>query len=97
MSIRTATPWQLKVAAKIVLSRLPISYHTWSKLRLFRHGCMDESQYAFAIFERRFAHARARERQRKRFTILELWPGDSLASALLGKAFGCSQIYLVDV
>jgi methyltransferase family protein len=96
MSIRASIPWQFKIAAKIVLSRLPVSYRTWSKLRLFRHGCMDESQYAYDIFDKHFAHARALADRSRPFTLLELGPGDSLSSALLGKAFGCSKVYLVD-
>jgi SAM-dependent methyltransferase len=96
MSIRTLIPWQVKIAAKIVLSRLPVSYHTWSKLRLFRHGCMDESQYAYEIFEKHIAHARASAAASGGLALLELGPGDSLASALLGKAFGYSKVYLVD-
>jgi len=71
-------PWQLKIAAKIVLSRLPLSYRAWSRLRLFRHGAMDDPSSALEIFREHFN----RSGIARGFTMLELGPGDSLASAV---------------
>jgi hypothetical protein len=39
-------PWYAKIAAKILLSRLPISYDLWRRANLFRHGAMDVPQHA---------------------------------------------------
>jgi hypothetical protein len=33
-----SVPWQLKIAAKLVLARLPLPYHLWKKIGLFKQG-----------------------------------------------------------
>lgn len=85
-------PWQLKIAAKIVLSRLPLNYGTWSRLRLFRHGSMDDPPHALEIFREHFNRSGVAQG----FTMLELGPGDSLASAVIARAMGATSSYLVD-
>ena len=49
-----SVPWQLKIAAKIVLARLPLSYHSWKKIGLFKQGGMERPEYALRIFRRHF-------------------------------------------
>ncbi len=87
-------PWWGKIGAKLVLSRLPFGYAPWQRLGLFRHGQMDSAAYAIAVFdshvERAGLNGRLRDRQ-----ILELGPGDSLATALIAAAHGARAI-LVD-
>lgn len=88
--------WALKIAAKIVLSRLPIPYAWWQSINLFRHGRMDQAEYALKIFRlhtiRAYHHGLPHGA-----TVLELGPGDSIASAIIATAHGASQIWLVDV
>jgi hypothetical protein len=45
-----SVPWQLKIAAKIVLARLPLPYHLWKKIGLFKQGGMERPEYALRIF-----------------------------------------------
>jgi len=93
-------PWQVNVAVKLVLSRMPVSYRTWKKLGFFNAGLMDRPEYAFSVFDR---HLRAsglcdtRGEGRRGFTCLELGPGDSVSSALIASSFGASHSWLVDV
>ncbi len=47
-----AVPWQLKIPAKVVLSRLPIPESLRRRLPIFRHGAMQEPGYALRIFRR---------------------------------------------
>jgi SAM-dependent methyltransferase len=89
-------PWQLKIAAKIVLARLPLSYHFWEKIGLFKQGGMDRPEYALRIFRRHF-DAASLAGKAEGFVGLELGPGDSLGSALIAKTFGASKTFLVDV
>ena len=89
-------PWQLKIAAKIVLARLPLSYHFWEKIRLFKHGGMERPEYALRIFRRHY-DAAGLAGKADGFVGLELGPGDSLCSALIAKTFGGSKTFLVDV
>lgn len=88
-------PWQAKLAAKMVLSRLPVGYGIWRRLSVFRHGAMDDPAYALAVFERHFSQSSLDGT--RGFVALELGPGDSVGSALIAKAFGASRCYLVDV
>lgn len=92
MSIKRSIQWQVKVATKIILSRLSIAYAVSSRLGLFRHGKMAQSNYAYGVFKQHFDHVKPAEG----FVSLELGPGDTLASILLSKAFGASASYLVD-
>jgi len=55
MSIETlkkATPWFIKIPAKIILSRIPIGWRAWQRLNLFRAGTMDQPEYAFGVFKK---------------------------------------------
>jgi SAM-dependent methyltransferase len=91
-----SVPWQLKIAAKIVLARLPVSYHFWEKIGLFKQGGMERPEYALRIFRRHF-DAAGLAGKAEGFVGLELGPGDSLCSALIAKTFGGSRTFLVDV
>ncbi len=93
-TLKAAVPWPAKIAAKIVLSRLPFGYGLWQKLQLFRHGQMTDLGYA----ERAFAgHAGLVPATDGRSPVLlELGPGDSLLSVLLGCRLGAVHTWLVD-
>jgi len=93
-SLREATPWWIKVAGKLVLSRLPVPYRAWRSLGIFRHGAMLSPDYARAVFQKHFE--RARPFLPESFRVLELGPGDSLATAILAAAEGSAETYLVD-
>ena len=93
MSVKASLRWQVKIGAKIILSRLSIGHAFWSRLGLFRHGRMDQSSYAYGVFKQHFDLVKPVEG----FVSLELGPGDTLASILLNKALGGSASYLVDV
>ena len=93
--IRRALTWRSKILAKIVLSRLPFGYAFWKRLSLFEHGRMDDPAYAMGVFERHFSRC-AESLRAEDYVGLEFGPGDSLASALVFKAFGASKVFLVD-
>lgn len=96
MRISHHLPWQLNLAAKVILSRMPVSYDIWKRVGFFNLGAMERPEYALLVFRRHFDFAGMSKRP-KGFTCLELGPGDSLSSALIGPAFGASQTYMVDV
>ena len=91
-----SVPWQLKIATKIVLARLPLPYHLWEKIGLFKQGGMERPDYALRIFRQHFDTA-CLARRAGNFVSLELGPGDSLCSALIARTFGGSRTFLVDV
>ena len=87
-------PWWSKIPAKLVLSRLPFGYSFWQRLGLFRHGHMDTSQYAISVFNSHVERAGLTGKLSGR-TILELGPGDSIATAIIATAQGARAV-LVD-
>lgn len=88
--------WALKIIAKLIIARLPIPYSLWRSLNVFRHGSMDSTEYPVKIFNLHLKRAFP-DGLPSDAVLLELGPGDSLASALLGYASGASMTYLVDV
>ena len=88
--------WLIKILLKIFISRLPIPYSFWKKTGLFKHGKMDSCEYAIKIFDLHF-HRAFPKKTPQNLQILELGPGDSIASAIIGFAYGATCTFLVDV
>jgi SAM-dependent methyltransferase len=89
-------PWQLKIAAKVILSRVPISHRLLNKAGVFNVGGMDNPAYAVGVFRRHFQGA-VFARKDQSFVALELGPGDSVSSVVIARALGASAAYAVDV
>jgi SAM-dependent methyltransferase len=86
-------PWWVKIGVKFFLSRLPFGYDVWQKLGLFRHGSMDNSGYVRDVFNQHIARA-GLDGSLAGKTILELGPGDGVATALLAACHGARSILL---
>lgn len=82
------------MGGKIVLSRLPAGYRVWERLGLFVHGAMDDPGYAWRVVTEHVARAGWSDLRDR--VVVELGPGDSLATALIGRALGAREIWLVD-
>lgn len=93
-SLRASVPWWARIAAKIILSRLPVAYATWRRMNLFAHGQMERPAYALGVFRRHFSNSLLEKGTP--FVALELGPGDSLASAVIARAHGAIHTHLVD-
>jgi len=89
-------PWQLKLAAKVILSRVPVSHRFLSNAGIFNLGGMEDPEYAVGVFRRHFQNA-VFGRKQQPFVALELGPGDSVSSVVVASAFGASATYAVDV
>ena len=89
-------PWWAKLAAKLVLARLPIPYAFWRKLGLFRHGKMNEPQRAIDTYVGYQQRAERFVSFPENFQTLELGPGDSALSGLVSRSMGASKAWLVD-
>ncbi|WHZ15115.1 MAG: Adenine-specific methyltransferase [Nitrospira sp.] len=95
-TLKSRTPWWVKMAGRIAPSRLPCGYNFWHRLGVFEHGRMEDPSYAFQVFTRHFNKVRATKRPEE-IVALELGPGDSLFSAVIASAVGVSASYLIDV
>lgn len=102
---RRFLPYWMLIGAKIVMSRLPLPYRVWKRLRLFEHGDMDQPRRAFDTFIEHAASAGVLENSStvprlagkgRDFNVLELGPGDSLFTAVIAKSLGASLTWLVD-
>jgi Methyltransferase domain len=92
-SLHRVIPWWAKIAAKMVLARLPISPRTWHRFGLFVPGFMRDPDYAITVFETHWRRARC---PGPGFTYLELGPGESLATAVVAWAYGADGGAMVD-
>jgi predicted SAM-dependent methyltransferase len=86
-------PWLLKLIIKIILSRFNVSYKYWQRFHLFRHGAMDNVDYAIKVFNSHKSYVENLSLTNK--TVLELGPGDSIATSIICSAYGAKSI-LVD-
>ncbi len=87
-------PWWAKLGAKLVLARLPFGYAMWQRLGIFRHGSMDSSDYAIGVFSTHVDRVGLTGRLHGKL-IMELGPGDSVATAVIAAANGARAV-LVD-
>lgn len=91
--VRNVIPWYIKILAKLILSRIPLGYKIWRVFHIFRHGRMDDIQYARAVCQRHFSEL---GQGKINWRGLELGPGDGLYSGLYAKVFGASQFVMID-
>jgi hypothetical protein len=88
-------PWWLKIAAKLMLSRLLRSYKVRRRLHISMHSF--NAAYAGNAESLRLAiDAYAARMGRPPKSLLELGPGDSVTNALYAAAAGLGPIWLVD-
>jgi SAM-dependent methyltransferase len=87
-------PWFLKIPAKMLLSRLPVSLRTWQKLNLFRAGSMDDEAYARGVFDKHLAAAGLADLAGR--TVLELGPGNGLLTGKFAHDLGAAKTWLID-
>ena len=87
--------WFFKILFKLVFSRLPFKYSFWKKLGIFRHGKMDDINYSSKIF---ISHMQGMYsiNSSKNPVILEIGPGDSIATAILANLYNAKKVYLID-
>jgi hypothetical protein len=94
IQLKKAIPWWAKIGGKITLSHIHFPYKLWRRLSIFQHGLMLDPIYAQRVFLHHYE--RVRTYLPSNYTLLELGPGDSLATALMGAAHGAKCIWLVD-
>jgi hypothetical protein len=95
MSTSHQIPWQFKIAAKLILSRVPVSPKFFQRAGVFKLGGMSRPEYAVGVFHRHFDNAEF-ARKSGPFVALELGPGDSLFSIVIARALGASNAYAID-
>lgn len=93
--IKQLSPWWFKIGAKLTLSRLNVSYSQWRRLGIvFQHGSMLDPDYSLGVFQRHFAKVEAY--LPSGYKLMEIGPGDSLATAAIASVQGAAKAWLVD-
>ena len=92
--MQASAPWWFKIVVKIIFSRLPIRYDFWKKFGIFKHGAMDNYEYSIKTFNDHINYSELNENLSKK-VILEIGPGDSIATSFLAHSYGAKSI-LVD-
>ncbi len=92
-----AVPWFAKMAAKLVLARMPLPHGFWFRLGLFRHGHMQDFEYARGVLNEHLKLAGLEGTAGNASkVVLELGPGESLFTAAVARASGFSGSILLD-
>ena len=88
--------WILKIISKIIISRFQLVKRIFVFLGFFKLGNMNSYEYSFKIFSLHNKEYRSLVSKSNK-VLLELGPGLTVTTALLAKAYGFKEIYLVDV
>ncbi|HEY4365965.1 MAG TPA: hypothetical protein VGN07_01920 [Steroidobacteraceae bacterium] len=89
-------PWPLKFSAKIVLGILRIDYKLLKRAGIVEHGRMERADFCRAVFDRHVDAPRYSCGAPAHGGLLELGPGDSIATGILGLRAGFSTVTLID-
>ncbi len=85
-----------KIFLKIILSRLTINHKIWKKIGIFRNGGMNHIDYSKRIFFGHLGDLKSVEDFNKP-VILEIGPGDGIATAIYSRIYNSPKVYLIDV
>ena len=88
--------WLLKIFIKIILSRLPIEQKIWRKIGIFRNGGMNQVDYSKRIFFGHLGDLKSFKNVNEP-VILEIGPGDGIATAIYSRVYNSPKVYLIDV
>ena len=90
-------PWQTKLALKVTLASMPLSYKFLSGLGIFKHGDLAQSLPSlYKGFQEQISYYKSQYNDVPEY-CLELGPGDSMGHAILARAHGCKGMWLNDV
>ena len=96
--MRPRIPWFLKMTGKMVIAQIPLPHNIWYRLGVFKHGQMQDFNYAHFVFRHHLTLAGLEDiKGNRRKVLLELGPGESLFSAVLAIAYGFHGSILLDV
>jgi hypothetical protein len=94
--LKQRVPWPFKFTIKLALGAAGVNYRLLKRMALVEHGRMDRADFAQQVFEQHVAGPLREWRLAAAGTLLEIGPGDSVATGILGRASGFSAVELID-
>lgn len=89
-------PWPVKFVTKLALGTAGVDYKRLKRAGLVEFGRMEDAQFASEIFNLHVLAPLQEWHIAPGGTLLEVGPGDSVASGILGRAAGFSAVELID-
>jgi hypothetical protein len=94
--MKRSVPWPIKFGAKLLLGAARLDYRVLKRTHIVEHGKMEDAEFSARVFNRHVVAPLLARGLVAEGALVELGPGDSVASGLLGRAFGFSRVALVD-
>lgn len=94
--LKQSIPWPIKFGIKLMLGAARVDYRLLKRAGIVEHGRMEHADFSTEIFD---LHVKGPSRECNvppAGTLLELGPGDSVATGVLGRAAGFAAVELVD-
>jgi hypothetical protein len=94
--IKQRIPWPIKFAVKLLLGAARVDYRRLKRAGVVEHGRMEDAGFASDIFEQHVGVPMRARGLAAGGRLLEIGPGDSVATGVLGRAFGFDAVTLID-
>ena len=94
--MKRSVPWPIKFGIKLVLGAARFNYRFLKRAHIVEHGKMEHADFSRSVFNRHVTVPLQRRGRVAQGVLLELGPGDSVASGFLGRASGFSKVALID-
>ena len=94
--MKQLVPWPIKFAIKALIGITGIDYKVLKRAHIVEHGRMEDAGFSGEVFNRHVTNPGGGVRPMLGGTLLELGPGDSIATGILGRSAGFSEVILID-
>jgi hypothetical protein len=94
--LKRLLPWPVKFMTKLALGAAGVDYKLLKRAGLVEHGRMEDAGFAKEIFNLHVVEPLRAWQLAPAGTLLEIGPGDSVATGVLGRASGFSAVELID-
>jgi hypothetical protein len=95
--MKQTIPWPIKFSIKLVLGAARVDYRLLKRAHIVEHGRMEDADFSTEIFTRHVLEPGREFAVAPGGLLLELGPGDSVATAIHARAAGFSAAEMVDV
>ena len=95
--MKQTIPWPIKFGMKVLFGAARVDYRFLKRAHLVEHGRMEDAAFSTEIFNRHVTEPCAEFTVARAGLLLELGPGDSVATGIHARKAGFSAADLVDV